>query len=119
MTIIQEEIMNKIIKDYTNGYSPDKLSKIYTDYSPYIIRENLKHYGVFRSPYFTEKELQGIKYDYLNNMSIQEISKKYNRREDVLKKKLQELGLYVTKNYDIYSDEEIHILEKYYPTGSF
>ena len=45
MTIIQEEIMNNIILDYNNGNSPDKLSKIYTDYSPYIIRENLKYYS--------------------------------------------------------------------------
>ena len=49
MMIIQEDIMNKIIEDYNNGNSPDKLSKIYTDYSPYIIRENLKYYGVFKS----------------------------------------------------------------------
>ena len=102
MTIIQEEIMNKIIKDYNNGNSPDKLSKIYTDYSPYIIRENLKHYGVFNSPYFTEKELQGIKIDYMNGLSLQEISQKYNRRDDVLRKKLQELGVYNTKVYEIY-----------------
>ena len=60
MMIIQEDIMNKIIEDYNNGNSPDKLSKTYTDYSPYIIRENLKHYGVFSSPYFTEKELQRL-----------------------------------------------------------
>ena len=69
--IIQEDIMNKIIEDYNNGNSPDKLSKIYTDYSPYIIRENLKYYGVFKSPYFTEKELHGIKIDYINGLSIQ------------------------------------------------
>ena len=66
MTIIQEEIMNNIILDYNNGNSPDKLSKIYTDYSPYIIRENLKHYGVYKSPYFTKQELDNIKNDYLN-----------------------------------------------------
>ena len=119
MMIIQEDIMNKIIEDYNNGNSPDKLSKTYTDYSPYIIRENLKHYGVFSSPYFTEKELQRIKIDYMNGLSLQEISKKYNRRDDVLRKKLQELGVYNTKIYEIYSNEEIHILEKYYPTGDW
>lgn len=119
MMIIQEDIMNKIIEDYNNGNSPDKLSKIYTDYSPYIIRENLKYYGVFKYPYFTEKELHGIKIDYINGLSIQEISKKYNRRDDVLRKKLQELGLYNTKSHDVYSDEEIHILEKYYPSGNW
>lgn len=69
MTIIQEEIMNKIIKDYNNGNSPDKLSKIYTDYSPYIIRENLKHYGVFKIPTeTTDKFIVSVdKYDMNNN----------------------------------------------------
>jgi hypothetical protein len=116
MTIIQEEIMDKIIKDYDNGNSPDKLSKTYSDYFPYIIRENLKRCGVFRSSYFTEEELQNIKRDFSNNMSIREISKRYNRREDVLRKKLKELGLYVPRKYDIYTDEEIQILKEYYPS---
>ena len=87
MTIIQEEIMNNIILDYNNGNSPDKLSKIYTDYSPYIIRENLKYYGVFKSPYFTKQELDNIKNDYLNGLSLNNIAIKYNRREDVIRKK--------------------------------
>ena len=76
MMIIQEDVMNKIIEDYNNGNSPDKLSTLYIDYSPYIIRENLKHYGAFKSPYFTEKELQEIKIDYINGLSLQEISQK-------------------------------------------
>ncbi len=119
MTIIQEEIMDKIIEDYNNGNSPDKLSKIYSDYSPYIIRENLKRCGAFRSLYFTEEELQNIKRDFSNNMPIREISKKYNRCEDVLRKKLKELGLYVPRKYDVYTDEEIRILKEYYPSGDW
>lgn len=119
MTIIQEGIMTEIIERYNNGESPDKLSKSYTDYSPYIIRENLKYYGVFKSPYFTQTELKEIKDDYLNGLSICEISEKFNRREDVIRKKLQEVGIYNTKNYEVYSDEEINILKKYYPIGDW
>ena len=119
MTIIQEEIMNNIILDYNNGNSPDKLSKIYTDYSPYIIRENLKYYGVFKSPYFTKQELDNIKNDYLNGLSLNNIAIKYNRREDVIRKKLQELDIYDTQKYEVYTDKEISILEKYYPIGDW
>lgn len=119
MTIIQEEIMNKIVLDYNNGNSADKLSKIYTDYSPYIIRENLKYYGVFKSPYFTKQDLDNIKNDYLNGLSLNQIANKYDRREDVIRKKLQELDIYDTKKYEIYTDKEISILEKYYPIGDW
>lgn len=119
MTIIQEDIMQNIIEEYKTGKSPDKLSKIYTDYSPYIIRENLKYYGVFASRYFTKDELENIKNDYINGLSLYELSTKYKRRDDCIRKKLQEIGIFNTKAYDVYSDEEIVILKKYYPIGDW
>lgn len=69
MTIIQEKIMNNIILDYKNGLSPEKLSKKYIDYSPYIIRENLKQRGVFKSSHFTKgdrKSSNNEKWKFIN-----------------------------------------------------
>ena len=82
MTIIQEKIMNNIILDYKNGLSPEKLSKRYIDYSPYIIRENLKQRGVFKSSHFTKGEIENIKNDYLNGFSLNDLSRKYGRSGD-------------------------------------
>lgn len=119
MTIIQEKIMNNIILDYKNGLSPEKLSKKYIDYSPYIIRENLKQRGVFKSSHFTKGEIENMKNDYLNGLSLNNLSKKYGRSGDVIRKKLQSINIYNTQKYDVYSDDEISILKKYYPLSDW
>lgn len=118
--IIQDEILDKIVEDYKNGISPDKLSEKYPDFSPYQIRENLKRIGVFKSSFFTQTELNNLKEDYKFGYSTKQLAEKYNRPEETIKKKLQSLGLYIPKDTNPpYSPQEIAILKQYYPIGDW
>ena len=119
MTKIDEKIMCNIINDYQKGNSPTKLSQIYNDFSPYIIRENLKLYGVYRNNRFTAEEVDGIKNDYINGMKLCDLAKKYLRPEESIRNKLQSMGVYNTQNHEIYTQEEIEIIKKYYPQGNW
>ena len=67
MKIIQDDLMKNIIEDYNSGLSPDKISEKYPELSSYQIRDNLKMIGIFKSPYFTNEEIEGIKLDYKND----------------------------------------------------
>lgn len=119
MKIIQDDLMKNIIEDYNSGLSPNKISKKYPELSPYQIRENLKRNGVFKSPYFTNEEINNIKSDYTLGISLKQLSKKYNRPEETIRKKLQSFGLYDTQEYDLYSEKEISILKQFYPIGDW
>lgn len=119
MYIIQDSLMIDIIKDYNNGLSPNKLSEKYIGLSPYQIRENLKKVGVFKSPYFTNEEIENIKSDYKFGTSLKELSEKYNRPEETIRKKLQSFGLYNTREQIPYSEEEVTVLRHFYPIGDW
>ena len=118
---IQDTIMNEIIKDYKSGMSPNKLSEIYTDYSPYVIRENLRELGILRNKFYSEKELEAIIFDYKNEISIDNIAMKYNRDKDALISKLKKEKVYenIKKTTKPYTNEEIEIIKKYYPFGDW
>lgn len=119
MQIIQDDLMKNIIDDYNNGLSPDKISKKHPELSPYQIRKKLKEFGVFKTNYFTTEEINGIKSDYKLGLSLKQLSKKYNRPEETIRKKLQSFGLYNTQEYILYSEEEISILKQFYPIGDW
>lgn len=119
MKIIQEDLMKNIIEDYKNGLSPNKISEKYVGLSPYQIRENLKQRGVFKTYHFTDEELNNIKSDFLNGLSLQELSRKYTRPEETVRRKLQEFGVYNTREQIPYSDEEISVLKRYYHSGDW
>lgn len=119
MTIIQDDLMKKIIEDYNAGLSPNKLSEKYNDFSPYQIRENLKKCGVFRTLYFTDDELKSIKEDFESGLILKQLVQKYHRPEETIRKKLQSFGLYDARVQLPYSNEEVAILEKYYPLGDW
>lgn len=119
MIKIQDYLMKNIVDDYNNGLSPDKLSKKYSEFSPYVIRENLKRIGVFRTNFFTDEELQAIAQDFKSGFTLKQLVKKYNRPEETIRRKLQSFGLYNTRKQMPYSDEEISILKQYYPIGDW
>lgn len=119
MTRINEEIMCNIINDYKKGISPQKLSQIYTDFSPYIIRENLKLHGVYKNNRFTDKEICAIKNDYVNGLRLCDLAKKYSRPEETIRNKLQSIRVYNTQKYDVFTQNEVMIIGKYYPSGNW
>lgn len=119
MIKINEEIMCNIIKDYKNGISPIKLSKKYNEFSSYTIRENLKLYGVYSNNRFTKEEMLSIVNDYNHGMTLKDLVKKYSRPEATIRRKLQSIGIYKTKNFNVFTTDEIEILKKYYPSGNW
>ena len=119
MTRIDEKIMCNIIDDYQNGNSPTKLSQIYNNFSPYIIRENLKLYGVYKNNRFTDEEVGSIRNDYINGMKLCDLAQKYLRPEESIRRKLQNMGVYDTQDHEFYTKEEIEIIKKYYPQGDW
>lgn len=119
MTIIQDDLMKCIIEDYKSGLSPDKLSKKYTKFSPHVIRENLKVAGVFKTSYFTSKEIEAIKHDCLDGLSLKELAKKYCRPDETIRRKLKSMGLYSSREQIPYTCDEIDILRQYYPLGDW
>lgn len=119
MTTIQDDLMKNIIEDYNSGLSPNKISEKYEEISPYQIRENLKRVGVFKTLYFTTEELEGIKLDFNLGLSLKQLVEKYNRPEETIRKKLQSFGLYNVRENVPYSDEELLILNQYYPIGDW
>lgn len=119
MKIIQEDLMKNIIDDYNSGLSPNKISEKYIELSPHQIRENLKRVGVFKSPYFTNQEIEGIKSDYKLGFSLKQLVNKYDRPEETIRKKLQEFGLYNTREQIPYSEEEISVLKQFYTIGDW
>ena len=94
MTIIQDKEMNEIIKDYKNGLSTIKLSKKYSSYSPYIIRNNLKRCGVYQNGFISDYIVNLIIEDYKKGITITNLSKKYKFSENAIRNKLVSLDLY-------------------------
>lgn len=119
MKKIDKEIMCNIINDYKKGISPVQLSNIYNEFSSYMIRENLKLYGVYKNNRLTEEEIESIINDYNNGLKLCELSKKYSRPEETIRRKLQSMGVYKTQEYNVFTKEEIDIIKKYYPLGDW
>lgn len=120
MIIIDKSIMDNIIQDYENGLNTEKISEKYHEFSPYIIRENLRLNGKLKGSKISEEELNNIVLDYKNGMSLDNISLKYKRPQETLRKKLKGLDLYKNiKSYHIYTDKDIDVIRKYYPSGDW
>lgn len=88
MKIIPEDIMKSIIIDYENGLYPNNLSKKYSDYSPYVIRNNLKYYGAYKSCHLTDDELEQLKQDFVNGFTIKQLVDKYKKSDKYIIEKL-------------------------------
>lgn len=67
---------------------------------------------------FTEEELNDIINDYKNGMCPKDLGIKYNRDSGTIIGKLQDVGIYVNKNYH-FSKDDIEFLKEYYPKGDF
>lgn len=120
MTLIDESILSNIADDYNNGLNTQQLSDKYSDFSPYIIRENLRIIGKLKRTRFSEEEINNICTDYNNGMSIEKISEKYGHPQETIKKKLKKYGLYKeTRKYHTYTDKDIDIIKEYYPSGNW
>ena len=120
MTIIQDEKMKEIINDYNDGLSPESISKKYREFSPYIIRENLKRIGIYQPQQkFSDNELETLQEDYKAGANINQLSEKYHKCPETIRRKLQSFGLLEILERNPYSDYEINILKTYYPIGDW
>ena len=119
MTIIQDKEMNEIIKDYKNGLSTIKLSKKYSSYSPYIIRNNLKRCGVYQNGFISDDIVNLIIEDYKKGITITNLSKKYKFSENAIRNKLVSLDLYGKRDNIEFTNDEIEIIKIYYPLGDW
>lgn len=119
MTIIQDKEMNEIIKDYKNGLTTIKLSKKYNNYSPYIIRHNLKRCGVYQNGFISDDIVNLITEDYKKGTTITNLSKKYKFSENAIRNKLVSLGLYDKRDNVEFTNDEIEIIKIYYPFGDW
>ena len=87
--------MKEVINEYNNGLSPEKISEKYIEFSPYIIRENLKRIGIYQPQQkFSDNELKKLQEDYKAGMSINQLSEKYHTCSKTTRRKLQSFGLY-------------------------